>query len=309
MSSDKKHGLGKGMSSLLDGFDYDVQVENVINKTVSKAKEAERLNAIYVPIENIRPNPHQPRKAFDEESLEGLADSIRSQGVLQPLMVEEYAPGEYSIVAGERRYRAALLAGEEKVPVIVAALSDIQRAEISLIENIQREDLNPIEEAAAFDALIQKSGYSQEEIAKKVGKSRSAVANSLRLLSLPDEIKDDVVSGAMSAGHARVLLSLVNPSDVELLRNKIIQDGISVREAENLASLYNKGNKIVKARKSAKKDSDIISIEEKFVSALGSRCEIKGSLRRGKLQIKYKSQADLERIYSLLSKGGELFDE
>ena len=306
---DKKRGLGKGMSSLLDGFDYDVQVENVINKTVSSKSASERLNAIFVPIDSVHPNPHQPRKAFDESALEELASSIKSQGVLQPLLVEEYAPNEYSIIAGERRYRSAKIAGLEKLPVIVTTLSEIQRVEIALIENIQREDLNSIEEAAAYDYLIQRSGYSQEEVAKKVGKSRSAIANSIRLLSLPDEIKDDVISGAMSAGHARVLLSLVNPSDVALLRKKIVEDGISVREAERLASLYNRGNKIIPSKKSDKKDKEITAIEERFISAVGSRCEIKGSLKRGKLQIKYKSQADLERLYALLSKGQELFED
>ena len=311
MSNERKRGLGKGMGSLLDGFNYDVQVDNVINKTISAntGKDPDRLEAIFIPIANVHPNPHQPRKAFNEEALEGLAASIKSQGILQPLTVEEYAPGEYSIIAGERRYRAAKLAGLEKVPAIVVSLSEIQRIELALIENIQREDLNSIEEAAAYDYLIQRSGYSQEEVAKKVGKSRSAIANSIRLLSLPDAIKDDVISGAMSAGHARVLLSLVNPSDVVLLRDKILQDGISVREAEALAAAYNKGQKLAPSKKSGRKDSEIVSIEEKFVSAVGSRCEIKGTLRRGKLQIKYKSQADLERIYSLLSKGQELFED
>lgn len=311
-SNERKRGLGKGMSSLLDGFNYDVQVENVITKTISntaKNDPVERLEAIYVPIAKVHPNPQQPRKAFDDESLEGLAASIKSQGILQPLTVEEYAPGEYSIIAGERRYRAAKLAGLEKVPVIITALSEIQRIEIALIENIQREDLNSVEEAAAYDYLIQRSGYSQEEVAKKVGKSRSAISNSLRLLALPDEIKDDIISGAMTAGHARALLSLVNPADISLLRSKILQDGISVREAEALAAAYNKGHKLLSSKKSSKKDPDLVNIEEKFVSAVGSRCEIKGSLRRGKLQIKFKSQADLERIYSLLSNGQELFEE
>lgn len=311
-SSEKKRGLGKGMSSLLDGFNYDVQVENVITKTIAssaKTEPVERLEAIFVPIAKVHPNPQQPRKAFDDESLEGLAASIKSQGILQPLTVEEYAPGEYSIIAGERRYRAAKLAGLDKVPVIITALSEIQRIEIALIENIQREDLNSVEEAAAYDYLIQRSGYSQEEVAKKVGKSRSAISNSLRLLALPDEIKDDIISGAMTAGHARALLSLVNPADIALLRSKILQDGISVREAESLAAAYNKGHKFVAAKKSNKKDPDLLCIEEKFVSAVGSRCEIKGSLRRGKLQIKFKSQSDLERIYALLSNGQELFEE
>lgn len=308
MSSERKRGLGKGMSSLLEGFDYDVQVEKVINKTIADDKK-EKLEAVFVNLDRVRANPNQPRKSFDGDSLQGLAESIKNQGILQPLTVEEYAPGYYSIIAGERRYRAAKLAGLERIPVIIVSLSEIQRIEVSLVENIQRENLNAIEEAAAYDYLIQKSGYTQEDVAKKVGKSRSAVTNSLRLLALSDEYKDDVISGAMSAGHARAILSLINPSDRVLLRDKIINDGISVREAEALASSYNKGHKLIAKKKASKKDPIIEEAEQKFISAVGSRCELKGDLRKGKLQIKYRSQADLERLYSLLSSGGFLFEE
>lgn len=308
MSNDRKRGLGKGMSSLLEGFNYDAQVESVITKTINESKK-DKMEVVFANIDKIRTNPNQPRKSFDDEALEGLAESIRNQGILQPLTVEEIAPGEYSIIAGERRYRAAKIAGLSKVPVIVNQLPEIKRIEASLIENIQREDLNAVEEAAAYEYLIKKSGYTQEEVAKKVGKSRSAVANALRLLSLPDEVKDDLISGAMSAGHARAILSLVNPSDRVLLREKIINDGISVREAERLAESYNKGQKLIAKRKSTKKDEQVVSCEQKFVSAVGARCEIKGDLRKGKLQIKYRSQKDLERLYSLLSGGGYLFED
>ena len=308
MSNDRKRGLGKGMSSLLEGFNYDAQVESVITKTINESKK-DKMEVVFANIDKIRTNPNQPRKSFDDDALEGLAESIRNQGILQPLTVEEIAPGEYSIIAGERRYRAAKIAGLSKVPVIVNQLPEIKRIEASLIENIQREDLNAVEEAAAYEYLIKKSGYTQEEVAKKVGKSRSAVANALRLLSLPDEVKDDLISGAMSAGHARAILSLVNPSDRVLLREKIINDGISVREAESLAESYNKGQKLIAKRKSSKKDEQVVSCEQKFVSAVGARCEIKGDLRKGKLQIKYRSQKDLERLYSLLSGGGYLFED
>ena len=308
MSNDRKRGLGKGMSSLLEGFNYDAQVESVITKTINESKK-DKMEVVFANIDKIRTNPNQPRKSFDDEALEGLAESIRNQGILQPLTVEEIAPGEYSIIAGERRYRAAKIAGLSKVPVIVNQLPEIKRIEASLIENIQREDLNAVEEAAAYEYLIKKSGYTQEEVAKKVGKSRSAVANALRLLSLPDEVKDDLISGAMSAGHARAILSLVNPSDRVLLREKILNDGISVREAETLAESYNKGQKLIAKRKGTKKDEQVVSCEQKFVSAVGARCEIKGDLRKGKLQIKYRSQKDLERLYSLLSGGGYLFED
>lgn len=309
MSSEKKRGLGKGMSSLLEGFDYDAQVESVITKTINEANKKDKMEVVFANISSISANPNQPRKSFDDEALEGLAESIKNQGILQPLTVEEIVPGQYSIIAGERRYRAAKLAGLDKVPVIISKMPEVRRIEASLIENIQREDLNAIEEAAAYDYLIKKSGYTQEEVAKKVGKSRSSIANSLRLLVLSDEIKDDVISGAMSAGHARAILSLVNPSDRVLLREKILNEGISVREAESLADAYNKGQKLIAKKKTVKKDEDILLCEQKFVSAVGARCEIKGNLRKGKLQIKYRSQKDLERLYSLLSNGGYLFEE
>ena len=327
MSSDKKHGLGKGIGSLLGSFDYDSQVENIINKTtasekpesgssvssskvvVEKADKTDSISAIYVPLSNISANPNQPRKSFDEESLKELSVSIKEQGIIQPIIVEEIVPGRYSIIAGERRFRAAKMAGISKVPVIIKSLNEMQRIQMSLIENIQRENLNPIEEASAYQYPMQRSDMTQEQVAEKVGKSRSAIANSVRLLSLSDSIKDDLISGQISAGHARAILSLVNPSDQKLLRDKIIERDLSVREAEKLADEYNKGHKIVPKKKDRDDNPEITEIEERFVSAIGNRCEIKGNLSKGKLLIRYRSQQDLERIYSLLSDGGELFTE
>ena len=179
---------------------------------------------------------------------------------------------------------------------------------MSLIENLQRENLNPIEEATAYQYLIQRSNLTQEEVAAKVGKSRSAIANSIRLLSLPDKLKDDVISGQISAGHARAILSLVNPADQQLLREKIVDGELSVREAERLADEYNKGHKVEPKKKGKEEDPEVSEVVERFVSATGSRCEIKGTLDRGKLLIKFRSQQDLERIYSLLSGGSQLFD-
>ena len=303
MANEKKRGLGKGISSLMSGFDFDTQTDDIITKTI-KDERKDKMTVVQLDIGHVRPNPNQPRKFFDEEALEGLAESIKSQGIIQPLTVEEIAPGEFSIIAGERRYRAAKIAGLDKVPAIVVSLSEVQRIQMSLIENIQRENLNAIEEASAYQYLIDHSGYTQEMVAQKVGKSRSAIANSLRLLSLSDKMKDDIVSGAMSAGHARAILSLINPADRELLRDKIVHEGLSVRDAEILAESYNKGHKLIQRKKSTEKDTEVVNIEEKFVSAVGARVEIKGSLDKGKLQIKFKSQKDLERLYALLSGGG-----
>ena len=308
MANEKKRGLGKGISSLMSGFDFDSQTDDIITKTI-KDERKDKMTVVQLDIGHVRPNPNQPRKYFDEEALSGLAESIKSQGIIQPLTVEEIAPGEFSIIAGERRYRAAKIAGLEKIPAIVVNINEIQRIQMSLIENIQRENLNAIEEATAYQYLMDHSGFTQEMVSQKVGKSRSAIANSLRLLSLSDKMKDDIVSGAMSAGHARAILSLVNPADRDLLRDKIVHEGLSVRDAEILADSYNKGHKLIQRKKSAGKDSEIVNIEEKFVSALGARVEIKGSLDKGKLQIKFKNQKDLERLYALLSGGGVLFDE
>ncbi len=323
MPGDKKRGLGKGMGSLLSGFDYDAQIENIalsehekgeipVSPAVSSNQNAsdemsERV--VYLSVSSITANPNQPRKTFDEDSLNELADSIRSQGIIQPIIVEEYAPGKYSIIAGERRFRAAQIAELDKVPCIIKNLGEIQRMEISLIENVQRENLNPIEEAFAYQYLIQKSGYTQEEVARKVGKSRSAVTNSIRLLNLPDIIKDDLISGLITSGHARAILSLVNPSDQMLLRNKIVEGDLSVREAEALADDYNKGRKIVQRKKEKGKDPEILLAEEKFISAIGAKVEIKGTLNRGKLTVRFRTQKELERIYAYLSNGEDLFEE
>ena len=292
MPGDKKHGLGKGMGSLLSGFDYDAQIENVVLKedereeapvippSFDPEKKDDGEKVLYIPLSSITPNPNQPRKSFDEDALNELAESIRSQGVIQPIIIEEYAPSKYSIIAGERRFRAAQIAGLKSIPSIIKSFGEIQRMEVSLIENVQRENLNPIEEAFAYQYLIQKSGYTQEEVANKVGKSRSAVTNSIRLLNLPDIVKDDLISGMMTSGHARAILSLVNPADQILLRNKIIEGDLSVREAEALADEYNKGRKIVQKKKEKGKDPDILFAEEKFINAIGAKVEIKGTLNR-----------------------------
>ena len=341
MSSDKKHGLGRGISSLFGGdFNLDEQVDNIISRTTGEKKpqtaavdkpaksvatpaeqkksvdipvvekdNPDRIEAIMVPISSVSPNPNQPRKSFNPESITELSESIKSQGIIQPLIVEEIVPGKYSIIAGERRFKAAKEAGLKKIPVIIRKLSELERIQMSLIENIQRENLNPIEEATAYQYLMQRSGMTQEEVSEKVGKSRSAIANSIRLLGLNDAIKDDVISGNITAGHARAILSLVNPSDQILLRDKIVNNELSVRDAEKLADEYNKGHKFIQKKGSKEEDPEISEVVEKFISAVGARCDIKGTLSKGKITIKFRSQQDLERIYGLISGGEELFTE
>ncbi len=338
MSSNKKHGLGRGISSLFGSdFSLDEQVDSIINKTTGEKKadnniieekpvkkvaktsmsipvadkkeDPDALKAINVPITSVSPNPNQPRKSFNPDSISELAESIKSQGIIQPLLVEEIVPGKYSIIAGERRFKAAQEAGLKKIPVIVRQLTELERIQMSLIENIQRENLNPIEEATAYQYLMQRSGMTQEEVSEKVGKSRSTIANSIRLLGLNDEIKDDIISGNITAGHARAILSLVNPSDQILLRDKIVNGDLSVRDAEKLADEYNKGHKFIQKKGSKDEDPEVSEVVEKFVSAFGARCDIKGTLTKGKLTIRFRSQQDLERIYGLITGGEELFTE
>ena len=312
MSAKKTHGLGKGMGSLLGNFDFDITPDVVSSPkekiTVQVSEEDIKDRVLYVSVDKITPNVNQPRKSFDDDSLAELSASIKNQGVLQPLLVEKITDDSYVIVAGERRFRAAKIAGLSEVPVIVKSINEVQRIEVALIENIQRENLNAIDEAAAYQYLIQKSGLTQEEVAEKVGKKRSTVTNSLRLLQLPDQMKDDIVSGVLTAGHARAILSLVNPNDRMLLRDQIIEKELSVREAEEEAQALNEGKKVKVKRAPKARDPYIQGVEDKLLEAFGTKVEVKGNLKKGKLVIPYASQSDLERLYRLLGKSEDLFD-
>ena len=312
VSAKKTHGLGKGMGSLWGNFDFDITPDVVSSPkekiTVQVSEEDIKDRVLYVSVDKITPNVNQPRKSFDDDSLAELSASIKNQGVLQPLLVEKITDDSYAIVAGERRFRAAKIAGLSEVPVIVKSFNEVQRIEVALIENIQRENLNAIDEAAAYQYLIQKSGLTQEEVAEKVGKKRSTVTNSLRLLQLPDQMKDDIVSGVLTAGHARAILSLVNPNDRMLLRDKIIEKELSVREAEEEAQALNEGKKVKVKRAPKARDPYIQGVEDKLLEAFGTKVEVKGNLKKGKLVIPYASQSDLERLYRLLGKSEDLFD-
>lgn len=300
------------MGSLLGNFDFDITPDVVSSPkekiTVQVSEEDIKDRVLYVSVDKITPNVNQPRKSFDDDSLTELSASIKNQGVLQPLLVEKITDDSYVIVAGERRFRAAKIAGLSEVPVIVKSFNEVQRIEVALIENIQRENLNAIDEAAAYQYLIQKSGLTQEEVAEKVGKKRSTVTNSLRLLQLPDQMKDDIVSGVLTAGHARAILSLVNPNDRMLLRDKIIEKELSVREAEEEAQALNEGKKVKVKRAPKARDPYIQGVEDKLLEAFGTKVEVKGNLKKGKLVIPYASQSDLERLYRLLGKSEDLFD-
>ncbi len=304
----KKHGLGKGISSLIDEYSYEVKK---LEETGAKVQEIE--------IDKIKPNPNQPRKKFDPNSLIELRDSIIEQGLIQPILVEEIADESYIIIAGERRYRASKMAGLKTIPAIVRSFTDLQRMEVSLIENIQREDLNPVEEARAYSYLLTQSGISQDELAKKVGKGRSTITNSIRLLNLSQKMLDSLENGDFSSGHARALLSVESPADREILYEKIINENLSVRQAEELAANLNKGVRAIKKISEEKpssnisKSPEILQLEEKFLSATGCRVEIKGKykngvMKKGKIVIPFASEEELERIYQIISPGGDLYE-
>jgi ParB family chromosome partitioning protein len=278
--------LGKGLGALLP-----------LNDEFAPETDGKEVR---LPLAKLRANPQQPRKHFDPASLRELADSIREHGVIQPLIVEDGGDGTYIIVAGERRSRAAGLAGLTEVPALIRRYTDAQRMEVSLIENIQRTDLNPVEEAAAYKQLMDLTGLSQEEVAAKVGKNRSTVTNALRLLKLPPAMLESLARGSLSAGHARTLLSVVSPAQQADLFQKIIGAGISVREAERLAAVYNRETPQRKPARS--RDPALTELEEHFIESLGTKVSIEGDLRRGSIRIEYYSMEDLDRIYELLGK-------
>lgn len=265
-----------------------------------------------VPLYKVKPNVNQPRKEFRQELLEDLANSIREKGIIQPIVVEKLENGDFSIIAGERRYRAATLAGLTEVPIVIhQPTSEEDRLELALIENIQRSDLTPMEEARAYKQLMDNYSLTQDEVSKKVGKQRSTVANALRLLKLPTEMQESVDAGELSAGHARAILQVVNPADQKILFNRIVTGGLSVREAEEMAGQLNAGSrpKSDDAVKQALKKQipELLHVEQKFIDALGTRVEVKGNGKKGKIEIAYYSSDDLARLYDIFAPGKELY--
>lgn len=304
-SKPKKSALGKGLGALLQDGDFDVLSGD------GNQREGDRPGVREVDLKDISANPHQPRKLFNEDALAELAESIRSQGVISPLIVAPKGVGAgYEIIAGERRYRASKMAGLEKVPVIVRDdLSEENRLGIALIENVQREDLTAMEEARGYRELMERLELTQQETAGLVGKKRATVANSLRLLNLSPEMQDAVDAGEITAGHARSILSVVNPADQTLLFNRIKEQGCSVREAERQAQELNKGQKGGDKKKKeasyAAKDPHMLTIEQQFIDRFGTKVQLKGSLKKGKIEIDYYSSDDLDRILDVLGSSRE----
>jgi len=274
-----KKGLGRGLDILLPESDAPV-------------------GSTEISLSDIDPNPDQPRRVFDKEALETLAESIRQSGLLQPLLVTPEG-SRYRIVAGERRFRAARMAGLDTVPCVVREMSEQERREAALIENLQREDLNPIEEAAGIRDLMESCGYTQELAAKRVGRSRPAVANLLRLLALPANIQEMVKDGRLSAGHARVLAGLESEAQQQALAERIVKDGLSVREAEKLAA--------APAEPAPKPEKKPLALEledmrSRLQSVLGVRTTLTGNAKRGRVILQYGSEEELETIYAALER-------
>ena len=285
-----KRRLGRGLAALIGEID---QASPVVN--ASKPISADRT----VPIESVTRNPRNPRRHFDESDLQDLAASIRQHGIVQPVVVRSVANG-HEIIAGERRWRAAQLAGLTDIPVIVRNVDDRTALEIAIVENVQRADLNPLEEALGYEQLIAEHGYTQNDLGEIIGKSRSHVANSLRLLKLPDPVRDMLSSGTLSAGHAR---ALVTTSDPVSLAQTVVAKGMSVRDAERLAQNDLKAQSQPGSdREPAKKDSDTLALERTLSDALGLEVKIVHRNGSGQMRINYKSLEQLDEICRLLER-------
>ena len=280
----KQQRLGKGLGALIED--------------ASSMTAEERVDGIKtVSVNDIDPNAAQPRKHFDSEKLEELAQSVQTYGIVQPIIVQANG-SRYTIIAGERRYRAARLAGLKEVPVIVKEYSQTELMEVSLVENLQREDLNPIEEAQAMRMLMDEHDLTQDELSSRLGKSRSAVANTLRLLSLPESVRSLVIAGELSSGHARCLVALERDEDKQRLAQKIITQGLSVRAAEELIKTLSKTVPVAAASKETA--PEIEEAEKTLTAALGTRVQIAGDLKRGKIILQYYNQEQLNSLFDFL---------
>lgn len=309
-----KNALGKGLGALLhenttfsESKKLQSLSENTPNASVKLPENItmEEDGSLWVDPTLLVPNPKQPRLEFDQKKLDELCDSIKVNGILQPIIIEDAGNGNFYIIAGERRTRAAKMAGLTKVPVQLRKFDEQQKLEMALIENIQRADLNPIEEATAYYNLIQMGDLSQDEVAKRVGKARATVANSIRLLRLPEDIKKALSNGQISSGHARALLMVKTDSELHILFGKIVGQGMSVREAEEEAKKLNEGSRAASNKKTKKeqtqKDADVLSFEQELKNIFGTKSiNLKGDINKGSIVIGFDTRKDFDRIYDVL---------
>lgn len=299
MAAVKKGGLGRGLDALFaDAVPVSDPVKEEIKQGDEKKTEDKSGDSVqYINIHDIMPNANQPRKTFSEEKIDELAKSIKEHGIIQPIVVRK-KDKSYEIVAGERRWRAARKAELTQVPCLIRELSDEQNMLIAIIENMQREDLNPVEEAEGLNQMIATFGMTQEQISRSVGKSRPYIANSLRLLKLPDYIKEDMAEGRISAAHGRTLIPVEDETVRKALCERIIKEGLSVRETERLVSEQGKAKK---RRPAAKvKNPDVARVEEELKETLGTRVTINQNGKKGRIEIEFFSRDELDRLIELL---------
>lgn len=273
-----KRVLGKGLDALFSGGET---LEAPVNE---------------VSLDNIVVRGDQPRKVFNQESIEEMAESIREHGVLQPLLVRPLDEGKYELVAGERRLRASMLAGLERVPVVIKEMEDPVAWEAALIENLQRENLNPIEEANAYREMLGRYGYTQEDIARKIGKSRTYIANTVRLLNLPEEIREMVINGRLTAGHARAILTVKGTDQQVTLANRIIGQGMSVRDTEIASAVESK----TRRPKSIVKDPELMMVQQRFEEYLNTKVRVTKQKTGGRIEVSFHDDEELNRIMEIL---------
>jgi len=278
-----KHGLGRGLGALL-------------SSSPSPAAETALSKVQELPIDSIVPNPRQPRKAFDNNSLQDLSESLKRSGVLQPVVVRRHGQ-QFQIVVGERRWRAAGMAGLSHIPAVVREATDAETLELALVENLLREDLNPMEEAEAYQRLLTEFAWTQEELGQRVGKDRSSVANCLRLLKLPELIQADLRAGRLTMGHARALLSLASPAEQLKLREEILAHSWSVRATEE--GVQRKRRQA--PRRAGRRPAELAALEDSLREALATRVRLVGTERAGRIEIAYTSAEDLERLTELIT--------
>ena len=282
----KKSGLGKGLESLMG--EANAEVGSVASDTV-------------LPLDKIKPNKNQPRQSFEAEPLSELADSIKQNGVLQPIMVRKVG-AKYEIVAGERRYQAAKIAGLKEIPVLIREVSDEDVFKLALIENLQRSDLNPIEEAKAYKSLIEEYNLTQEELSERISKSRTQITNTMRLLKLHDKVQKMLIDGSISAGHARALLGLEIQEEQLLTAQKIVAENLSVRQTEDLVRQINNPPKSKKASPKIKNSVFYKDLEKRMTEALGTKVKINQKEQgKGRIEISYFSEDELDRIFTIIN--------
>ncbi len=290
METSRRKALGRGLEELFNNepIAYEKIEEKIMNETTNE-------EIVEIPLKELRSNPYQPRKNFDEDALQELANSIKEHGVFQPIIAKKSIKG-YEIIAGERRVKASILAGKETIPAIIRDFSDQAMMEIALLENLQRENLNALEEAIAYKKLLDELSLTQEELANRLGKSRSHITNMLGLLTLPEEVKDKISSGKLTMGHARVLSKIEDSNKVKELAEKIIKEDLSVRQTEELSRGEDLARKNVQTRKSSSNFSEYKPFEEQLSEKFGTKIKIKNN----KLEISFVNKNDLNRILEII---------